>query len=307
MPSRRSIARLTRPAPPRARSRSRSRTRAGPASCQARGRAPHRVAREGDHRRPAGRSAAARCGSPSAGLRVEHRDEVRAPSPGRGRPRSRPGSRSGSPAAAARPRSSPRPSIVADPRTNPPATRARRPSACREQQHRADASPSACTGSSGASSARPIRSGGRHRAAHRGAARLCGGHRVFGRGSAPPNSTAAARASRSASGRRGRMTTRLPRSSVITHGCRVDAGDLHRLCWTSGKARPMASASTIGSPIRAAQPIGLDAVAAADLGRHHGHHRRPVTSSRPSRSHPPSRSARASRSTRSARRCRRRT
>ena len=61
-------------------------------------------------------------------------------------------------------------------------------------------------------------------------------------------------------------------------------------CWTSGKARPMASASTNGSLIRAAQLIGwmplpppISAAITATTGR-------PVTSSRLSRSHSPSRS-----------------
>ena len=73
----------------------------------------------------------------------------------------------------------------------------------------------------------------------------------------PPNSTAAARASRSSQWpSAARMTTRLPRSSVITHGDGSIPAISIVTCCTSGKARPMPSASTTGSPIRAAHATG---------------------------------------------------
>ena len=68
---------------------------------------------------------------------------------------------------------------------------------------------------------------------------------------APPNSTAAARASRSIqSPEIVRKTITLPRSSVITHGFGSIPARCMVTCGTSGNARPMPSASTTGSPIR---------------------------------------------------------
>src|ERR1022692_3956046 len=74
---------------------------------------------------------------------------------------------------------------------------------------------------------------------------------------APPNSTAAARSSRSIqSPEMVWNTIRLPRSSVITAGLGEIPARCMVTCGTSGKARPIPSASAIGSPIRAAQLIG---------------------------------------------------
>ena len=53
-----------------------------------------------------------------------------------------------------------------------------------------------------------------------------------------------------------RNTITLPRSSVITHGFGSIPARCMETCGTSGNARPMPSASTTGSPIRAAQTIG---------------------------------------------------
>src|SRR6266581_2883945 len=74
---------------------------------------------------------------------------------------------------------------------------------------------------------------------------------------APPNSTAAARASRSIQCPViARKTIRLPRSSVITHGLTSMPANSIVTCGTSGNARPIPSASTTGSPMRVAQAIG---------------------------------------------------
>ena len=74
---------------------------------------------------------------------------------------------------------------------------------------------------------------------------------------APPNSIAAARSSRSIQWPEiVRNTTRLPRSSVTTAGLGEIPARCMVTCGTSGKARPMPSASTSGSPIRAAQATG---------------------------------------------------
>src|SRR5262249_22093626 len=74
---------------------------------------------------------------------------------------------------------------------------------------------------------------------------------------APPNPTAAARSRRSIQGPEiVRNTTRLPRSSVITAGLTGIPARCMVTCGTSGNARPIPSASTTGSPIRAAQVMG---------------------------------------------------
>jgi hypothetical protein len=109
----------------------------------------------------------------------------------------------------------------------------------------------------------------------------------------PPNSTAAARSSRSIQcPEMVRKAIRFPRSSVITAGL----GEIPARCmatWgTSGKARPMPSASSTGRPIRAAQEMGTRpleppisaGISAATL--------RPVMNSRFSRSRSPSSPAR---------------
>ena len=74
---------------------------------------------------------------------------------------------------------------------------------------------------------------------------------------APPNSTAAARSRRSIQcPEMAWNRTRLPRSSVITAGLGEIPASCMVTCGTSGKARPIPSASTSGRPIRAAQVIG---------------------------------------------------
>ena len=120
--------------------------------------------------------------------------------------------------------------------------------------------------------------------------RACATVRVYSVAEAePPNSTAAARSSRSIqSPEIVRNVITLPRSSVITAGL----GEIPARCMatigTSGKARPMPSPSSTGRPICAAQhtgsrplapPISVD-ISALTL--------RPVTSSRYCRSRPPS-------------------
>ena len=106
---------------------------------------------------------------------------------------------------------------------------------------------------------------------------------------APPNSTAAARSRRSIQWpEMVWKMTRLPRSSVITAGL----GEMPARCmvtWgTSGKARPMPSASATGSPIRAAQEIGSRPFEPPISAAMSAATRRPVRSSRCSRSRPPS-------------------
>jgi len=90
------------------------------------------------------------------------------------------------------------------------------------------------------------------------APRACSAVIVYSAATAdPPNSTAAARASHSSHAPDiARRTITLPRSSVITYGLGEIPARCMVTCGTSGKARPMPSASTTGSPIRPAQQTG---------------------------------------------------
>ena len=86
----------------------------------------------------------------------------------------------------------------------------------------------------------------------------------------------------------GRQVTTLPRTSVSANSSGARPATYCATCCTSGNARPMLSASTIGSPIWAAQAAGSspleppisDDITATAL--------RPVTPSRWSRSRMPS-------------------
>ena len=121
----------------------------------------------------------------------------------------------------------------------------------------------------------PARSAGRARPSRgrwpRGALR--GRHRVFRgrRGAAELDGRGPSAGAPASAPSAVRMTTRLPRSSVITHGRRLRRRRSSIVCCcTSGKARPMRVGVDERQPDPRRPADRQDAVAAADLGRHHG-------------------------------------
>ena len=149
--------------------------------------------------------------------------------------------------------------MTTEPRINPPATSLRTSSTLPPTSRKAPAAAiTAATGLSAAfATASPILIAC-DTEPRTVASRACAA--VSGKSAAcpnPPNSAAAARSRRSTqSPEIARKTTTLPRSSVITAGHGEIPASSMVTCETRGKARPMPSASTTGSPIRAAQATG---------------------------------------------------
>ena len=157
-----------------------------------------------------------------------------------------------------RPESVCNPSIRAAPRTNPPAIRRSTSTILPSSSLRALSSRSSALIGSSAAIARPIRSASviEPRAVAR---RACAAVIVYSVNAArPPSSIERARAIRSNhSPSCAQIATRLQRSSVSTAGDGLTPAISIVTCDTFGNARPIPSASAIGSPARAAQPIGF--------------------------------------------------
>src|SRR6266699_3919828 len=159
-----------------------------------------------------------------------------------------------------RPASSPRPSTTTEPRTKPLVVR-RSTSVTlpvRSGKPPVTATSAAIGSPTAPASASPISIASVHVPRTAAPSRACATVMTYSVAApAPPNSTAAERSSRSIHWPEIALkTSTLPRSSVITPGF----GSIPARCMVtwgiSGKARPMPSASTTGSPIRPAQVSG---------------------------------------------------
>ncbi len=190
-----------------------------------------------------------------------------------------------------RPRSSPRPSTAARPRTNPPETRRSTSVSLPLTTTRAPTvSRSASIGSSAAASALPIWIASVTVPRTVAPLRAWAAVIVYSVEDArPPNSTESARAIRSIHAPFTAVMVRwLPRSSVSTDGDTLTPAISIVTCGTSGNARPIPSASTTGRPRWAAQLIGCMPFAPPISAAISAATRPPRTRSSPSRSQRPS-------------------